>query len=182
MQTGDWALIISILSLIVSLAAFVWNVWSKFIYPKPVVSVTFSMVQVVELGSDETPEVLTLRATNMGPSEVTLTHVMIDLRERFSPDKGFGLLSTLDNYPLHQDVTRGHFGAGLPAPVPVGGQYTAYLVPDHERLAKGDYQRIGFSDTFGRHHWAPRRNILEALPYIRAACERAGKNWRNARS
>lgn len=180
MQTADWALLISLLSLFVSLAAFVWNVWSKFIYPKPVVRVSFSMVQIVELGSDETPEVLTLRATNMGPAEVTLTQPMVDSRERVWSEKGYGLLSTLENYPTYQDATRGHFGAGFPVTIPVGGQYTAYLVPDHERLAKGDYRRIGFSDTFGRSHWAPRRDILETLPYIREACERAGKNWRTS--
>jgi hypothetical protein len=182
MQTADWALVISILSLLVSLAGFVWNVWSKFIYPKPVVRVSFSMVQIIELDSSEVPEVLALRATNMGPVEVTLTKPMIDLRRSFMSDGAFGLLSTLDNYPIHQDVERGHFGAGFPATIPVGGEYTAYLIPDHERLAKGDYRRIGFVDTFGRNHWAPRRDILETLPYIREACEREGKNWRALRA
>jgi hypothetical protein len=33
MTTADWALVISICSAIVSLASFVWNVWSKFVYP-----------------------------------------------------------------------------------------------------------------------------------------------------
>jgi hypothetical protein len=47
-------------------------------------------------------------------------------------------------------------------------------------LAKGDYVRIGFNDTFGSLHWAPKRHIHDALPKIREACERAGKNWRNA--
>ncbi|QOZ09558.1 hypothetical protein [Bradyrhizobium sp. CCBAU 51765] len=34
MQTADWALIIGVFSLVVSAAGFLWNVWSKFIYPK----------------------------------------------------------------------------------------------------------------------------------------------------
>jgi hypothetical protein len=34
MTTADWALVISLCSVAVSLAGFVWNVWSKFIYPR----------------------------------------------------------------------------------------------------------------------------------------------------
>ena len=78
MQTADWAFVISILSLIVSAASFIWNVWSKFIYPKPVLRVSFSMVQIVGDNLDEIPCVLRLSATNMGPSEVTLTNALIE--------------------------------------------------------------------------------------------------------
>jgi hypothetical protein len=62
----------------------------------------------------------------------------------------------------------------------VGEQFTVHLVPDHEFLAKDNYQRIGFTDTFGRSHWAKRKDILTALPYIREECENKGKNWRAA--
>jgi hypothetical protein len=180
MTTADWALVISICSAGVSLAGFVWNVWSKFIYPKPVVRVSFAMAQVVEQGSDYIPSVLRLSATNLGPGEVSLTQVLVEFKDHFYQSKGFGLLSTLDNYPLHQDTARGHLGAGLPAKLAVGEQYSAYLVPAHERLAKGDYQRIGFTDTFGRSHWAARQDILRALPYIREECDKAGKDWRSS--
>jgi hypothetical protein len=42
--TADWALVISLCSAVVSLAGFVWNVWSKFIYPKPRVQVSFNFM------------------------------------------------------------------------------------------------------------------------------------------
>ncbi|WP_371259494.1 hypothetical protein [Bradyrhizobium sp. URHD0069] len=57
----------------------------------------------------------------------------------------------------------------------MGEQFSAYLVPAHQKLAKGDYQRIGFTDSFGRSHWAPRQDILRALPYIREECDRLAK-------
>jgi hypothetical protein len=181
MQTADWALVISILSAVVSIAGFVWNVWSKFIYPKPTVRVSFAMVQIVSPSSDHVPSVLRLSATNMGPGEVTVVNCLIMLRGGHftSRGEGFGLLSTLDNYTLHQDLSRGYFGAGFPAKVAVGEQYSAYLVPDHERLAKGDYQKIGFTDSFGRTHWAPRQDITQTLPYVREQCEKSGKDWRS---
>jgi hypothetical protein len=181
MTTADWALVISILSAFVSLASFVWNVWSKFIYPKPVVRVSFAMVQIIAADSDDMPSVLTLNATNMGPGEVSLRNALIEFRGHFFKSKGFGLLSTIDNYLVHVDTSRGYFGAGFPVKLAVGEQFSAHLVPAHHRLAKGDYQRIGFTDSFGYSHWAPRQDILRALPYIREECGKAGIDWRARR-
>jgi hypothetical protein len=75
----------------------------------------------------------------------------------------------------------GATSGGLPRKLAVGEEFSVYFIPDHESLAKGNYQAVGFNDSFGREHWAPRRNILDTLPYIREACEKAGKNWRTAR-
>jgi len=182
MQTGDWALVISLFSLVVSAASFIWNVWSKFIYPKPVVRVSFKMVQIVGDDLDDIPEVLRLSATNMGPGDVTLDKALINFIGYFGQTTHYALLSTLLDYPTLMDLTHGRFGAGFPARVGVGESFSTYLVPAHERLAKGDYQRIGFTDSFGRDHWAPRKDILEALPYIREACRKAGIDWRAERS
>jgi hypothetical protein len=60
----------------------------------------------------------------------------------------------------------------------VGELFSVYLIPDHEILARGDYDCIGFNDSFGRRHWAPRQDILTTLPHIREACAKSGKDWR----
>jgi hypothetical protein len=182
MTTADWALVISICSAFVSLASFVWNVWSKFIYPKPIVRVSFAMMQIIEQDSDDIPSVLSLSATNMGPGEVSLSNALVEHQEHFFQSKRFGLLSTLENYLVHKDTTRGYFGAGFPVKLAVGEQFSTYLVPAHEALAKGDYRRIGFTDSFSRSHWASRQDILRALPYIREECEKAGIDWRSRRT
>ena len=181
MTTADWALVISIISALISAAGFVWNVWSKFIYPKAKLHVSFGMAQIIEMGSDWTPSVLRLSATNMGPGEVTLNNALVDFKRRFYESDGVGLLATLIDFPLLMDHSKGHLGAGFPKKLAVGEQYSAYLVPAHHALAKGNYQRIGFTDSFGRAHWAPRRDILNALPSIRDACEKANVNWRAPR-
>jgi len=176
-STADWALVISICSAIVSLAGFVWNVWSKFIYPKPRVQVSFSFMRVVQ-GNFSGEKVLVLSATNMGPVQVTLYYALVTY-SRWAPRlSSVGVLNPLHNYPAQTTHSIGPFGGGLPKKLDVGEQFSVYLLPDHEMLAKGDYERIGFSDTFGRSHWAPRRRILETLPSIRDACEKAGKDWR----
>jgi hypothetical protein len=65
MTTADWALVISIFSAVVAVASFLWNVWSKFIYPKPVVRVSFAMVTIMQRGAADIG-VLRLGATNYG--------------------------------------------------------------------------------------------------------------------
>jgi hypothetical protein len=47
MQVADWALLISLLSLAISIAGFVWNVWSKFIFPKPKIDLSLTVMRVV---------------------------------------------------------------------------------------------------------------------------------------
>ncbi|MET4294770.1 hypothetical protein ACVW1A_007831 [Bradyrhizobium sp. LB1.3] len=182
MQTADWALVISILSALTSLAGFLWNVWSKFIYPKPVVRTSFAMVTIMQSGAPDI-HVLRLSATNMGPIEVTLTHAVTMHRKGIFKDKGYGILNLLSRAPLSNDMDfeysqGGGPGAGFPKKLAVGEEHSSYLVPDHETLARGDYDRIGFTDTFGRFHWAPRIDISRVAPSIREACEKSGKDWR----
>ncbi len=185
MQTADWALVISILSAIISLASFFWNVWSKFIYPKPVVRVSFASITILQIGAEDI-HALRLSATNMGPIEVTLTHALTMYRKGLFKDKTYGILNLLPRAPLSNDMDwefaqGGGPSAGLPKKLAVGEEHSSYLIPDHESLAKADYERIGFADTFGRYHWAPRMDIARAAPHIRDACEKAGKSWRENR-
>jgi hypothetical protein len=177
-STADWALVISICSAVVSFAGFVWNVWSKFIFPKPRVYVAFGMMRTITAGGVAGDQVLVLSATNMGPVQVTLHSALVSYPWQVSEHSRVGLLNPLHNYPAQTAHSIGPFSGGLPKKLDVGEQFSVYLIPDHEMLAKGDYQRIGFTDTFGRSHWAPRRRILETLPAIREACEKAGKDWR----
>lgn len=182
MTKADWAFVISIISAVISFAGFVWNVWSKFIYPKPKVRVGFSMVFLVdEHVPEEHPEALRLSAINMGPVEVTLTSAQVIYRSSPFKAKTFGLLNVLPYFPnTPGEVPEGFgpFAGGIPKKLQVGEEFAVYLTPDHETLAKGDYQYIGFNDSFGRFHWSRRRDIAETLPHIRKACEKANKDWR----
>jgi hypothetical protein len=187
--TADWAFVISILSAAISLAGFIWNVWSKFIYPKPKVDVHLSMVTVIHPREPRDPDpvrVVRLSATNIGPGDVTLRSALMMFWPRWFSDKSYGLLNVLPRLPEstdyeaeYGDLGGGPFAGGLPKTIAVGETFAVYLVPDHETLARGDYQRVGFDDSFGRMHWASRRDIATVLPFIREACERSGKHWRS---
>jgi hypothetical protein len=71
MTTADWALVISIGSLGIALLGLAWNVWSKFIYPKPRVQVSFQYMTTIIANMPNQP-VISLGATNHGPIGVTL--------------------------------------------------------------------------------------------------------------
>lgn len=174
MTVADWALVISILSALVSFAGFIWNVWSKFIYPKPRVRVSFSYSYVTHpLGSREDDyDPLCLSATNFGPGDVRLHSALVRRKRRWLRRSGFGLLNPLIS-ASHRDSS-GPFSGGLPKTVVVGENFSVYLVPNHTGLAANDYDRIGFDDTFGRHHWAPTAQIIKARKSIRDAISRMG--------
>jgi hypothetical protein len=82
-STADWALIISLCSFAVALSSLIWNVWSKFIYPKAQIRVTFQATMIFHPGSpDHKQEFLTLTATNHGPGEVTLQSSVVYHRKK----------------------------------------------------------------------------------------------------
>jgi hypothetical protein len=191
MNTADWALVISLVSAAISLAGFIWNVWSKFIYPKPRVRVSFSMVTAFYPRRPRDPDpvrALRLSATNFGPADVTLLSSLVKFKPHWFSDTSHGLLNTFSEFPSSTDYEAeyesgggGPFAGGFPKKLGVGESFSVYLVPDHETLAKGDYESIGFNDSFDRIHWAPRQDILRTLPSIREACKLAGKDWRSFR-
>ena len=168
MKTADWALVISLCSAAISLAGFVWNVWSKFIYPKPKVLVSFNFMTIIQQGAVDR-EALSLSATNMGPGPTTLQSALVRRKhDNWFKKPGYGLLNPL--HGLDGGVqTRGPFSGGLPRKIEVGEQFSAYFIPNHEFLAGDGYDRIGFNDTFGRLHWAPKKDIARTKPHIIAA-------------
>jgi hypothetical protein len=165
MTTADWALIISLCSAAISLAGFVWNVWSKFIYPKPRVRVSFNFMTTVGSGAVR-ENVLCLSATNMGPGPVTL-HSAVLRKRTFLRTKGYALLNPLHNYPAQTGHSVGPFGGGLPKKVEVGEQFSVYFTAYHDGLAADEFDQIGFHDLFGRNHWAQKRQLRTAVEFIK---------------
>ncbi|KAA3517561.1 hypothetical protein G6L63_21140 [Agrobacterium vitis] len=168
MSTGDWALVVSIFSFIVSLAGFIWNVWSKFIYPKAKVRVSFYSGFVMGEGFDGV-EMLTLNATNYGPGAITL-HLAVGRSRvsRFKKLESF-MLNPLHDFPAQTNFTLGPFSGGLPKKVDVGESFSAFFVKKHAAIAIKNVVDVGFTDTFGRCHWARRRAVAKARSEVKEA-------------
>ena len=90
-----------------------------------------------------------------------------------SIEAGYAYLNPLHNYLTVENHSIGPFGGGLPKKLAVGEDFSVYLTPIHEGLAGADYDRIGFTDTFNRFHWAPTRGMAETKAKIKAAYEAA---------
>lgn len=161
MTTADWALTISLGSAMVSLAGFVWNVWSKFIYPKPKIRVSLQRIRVFQ-GKPTSLRALSLTAVNMGPAPVQLQLAVGDGGRRWwkRKPKSYGVLNPLQDWPHKQNHTDGPFSGGLPKKLEVGDSFTIYLTLQLDDLLNGKLDRIGFVDTFGRRHWCTTDEVV----------------------
>ncbi|MBO0140222.1 hypothetical protein JZX87_03450 [Agrobacterium sp. Ap1] len=170
MTTADWALVISLCSFVVSAAGFIWNVWSKFIYPKAKVRVTFSSNILMQQG-EPNHNMLLLQATNYGPGDVTRHMVIGRSRTKRLGKFQHMILNPLHNFPAQKDYTLGPFSGGLPKKIQVGEDFAAYFVILHEGLRDENIVDVGFVDTFGRNHWAPRKSVAKVRIAVKKAFE-----------
>jgi hypothetical protein len=155
--TADWALVISICSALVSLASFIWNVWSKFIYPKPDLRVHFSMMGFVGNGPWRNP-FLTLSIANHGPITCTITHAMILVDDRTKREKVYGLINPTKDISISIEETDGPF-TNLPKKIEVGEEFSLHFWSGENSFIGSEVDRVGIKDTFGRNHWCKRHQV-----------------------
>ncbi len=107
---------------------------------------------------------------------------MVTLHSALVQTKGakwkYGILNPLHEYPFRKDHTVGPFAGDLSKKLEVGEQFSVYFIPDHESLARDNYDRVGFNDTFGKYHWASKRDVIETRKHIREACDKVGKSYK----
>ena len=156
-----------------------WNVWSKFIYPKPNVriAVCFTLVDNEQAAihgffSESALEgrhallnlvkpAVRLEAVNLGPGEVHLdTAIFANGGYLHSRKHGYHLMSAYANYPY--DLSVGAWGTASMAGLIKPGQKVQLFFP--ATLALFDtvkIKRMGFSDSFARIHFCPRKSMRQ---------------------
>jgi hypothetical protein len=176
--TADYALIVSLVSLCFAVAGFVWNVWSKFIYPKPKVRVhldlklchlrTSHIASLREGGAiaggfpiDEMScPAISLGVTNFGPGTVIVDMATVrQNRWSRSYEQGHGVMMPYRAYP-HDLGTDGFFSGGLPKKLDVGEDLTLYFPVLAELTDHNSVVAIGLRDTFSRLHWSQRSDMI----------------------
>jgi hypothetical protein len=160
MTTADWALIISIFSLLIALAGFIWSVWSKFIYPKPRVRVSFMLMK---LDRNNIPlRLFVLKFTNFGPGEIVIDcAVLRPKRSLFQWRVPLSIPNPIDDIWQPEKAT-GPFAGGLPKKLATGEEYSLYFPFAAEMWLRGDFEAIGVHDSFLRSHWASKGNFRRA--------------------
>lgn len=154
--TADYALIVSICSAALSLFSLGWNIWSKFIYPKPQLRVTIRTSMLVGTVED-LPLVVTFSATNHGPGDLALQGVVGRVKKRFPWSKQQrALLVSYANWP--QTLKKASLGEcpGLPARLGVGETYQLHFPT--ETFSDRTVVDLCIVDGFGREHWSSGRS------------------------
>ncbi|WP_157134600.1 hypothetical protein [Sphingomonas sp. PAMC 26605] len=161
MTISDWALIISIFSMLISLGGFVWNIWSKFIFPKAKIRVSFAVVHIIP-PPDPPREYTRVNVTNFGPGEIIVDAALVRTKKRWYKRDGWGLIN-----PIHSldnpDIEMGPFAGGLPKKLSVAETFSLFFPHSAENFLGQDITRVGIQDSFGRNHWAPTAHVRKAL-------------------
>lgn len=176
LTTADYALVVSILSFVVSLGSLAWNVWSKYIYPKAKLRVSFAIMTVIGDSRKTDIDAIGLGITNYGPTDIKIHTTICRQRKAFSWKKlkrewQYAILNPLHDFPNRLDLSIGPFGGGLPHKLVVGESFSLYLTIDHEALREQPIIDVGVSDVFGRSHWAPRSSVRKVRRELRKRAE-----------
>ena len=159
--TAEVALIISAFALAVGLGNFIWNVWSKFIQPKPRIKIHFAVMLRVGQHDFPGPErAIQISATNFGPNDVVITGVE-GLSRRFN-----WFRYTTTNFVIFGSTAwpTGHTGpppdyGNFPFRIKVGDKAQWYMPMDNRYFGESEMTHFGLADSFGRTHWAKRAQV-----------------------
>ena len=139
MTTADYALIVSLCSAFIALASFGWNVWSKFIYPQPRLTVSVSVSLVFQSGTSGHRHV-SLAFTNCGPGEIIVHVAEITGRTHWWKQRHWAIIPPIDNFP--ELPYRGSiFSGGLPKRLSVGETHTLHF-PFEEKTFLGGVDKV----------------------------------------
>lgn len=176
MNTGDYAFIISIFSVLIAIASFVWNVWSKFIFPKPRVNASAGVFSMFSERGTSHPH-LALSFTNYGPGEVTI-HLCCMLYKRFPWSKTeHAMINPIQNFPLQPYQSLGPFSGGLPKKLLVGESHVLRFPYEAQSFLAVPFRKIGAVDTFGRHHWAPSKQVRSVRAQFTTEFPNVKRDW-----
>jgi hypothetical protein len=163
MKAAEYALIISIASIFISIGALLWNVWQKFIFVKPTLQVSFGIYRIAQPGIPVSGahRLLNLTVTNMGPGPVVLcTCVGRPKKPWWRRAKRYGMLNPIDGDPTDPNPTGiGPFGGGLPAKIGAGEVKSFYFPYSKDGFLKEGLARVGINDTYHRIVWCHRRDM-----------------------
>lgn len=178
MTTADWAFVISLSSMAIAIATFVWSVWSHFIFPKPRVETRISVMRSFQAEEGWGAPCVTLNATNHGPAEVTLHLAFARSAKRWFQKRREAMLNPYNAYPYDLD-SAGPFSGGLPKKLAVGEQFSAYFPLVKEWFEQENFVDFGFTDTFGRVHWCPRKQVKSVRKKVLWGNEQEGPSALN---
>ena len=155
MSTAEFALVVSIFSVIVASLALGWNVYRDVVL-KAHVDVSFAVITIIHESLPHRPQYLNLKVTNFGPGPVNISTIVAKDAPLWRR-----LLRKIRWAMITPDYTN-PMSARLPSKIEVGDKIELLLPYDRHAFLKDGFTHIGVSDYFGRNHWAPGRQLKRA--------------------
>jgi hypothetical protein len=166
MTTSDYALITSLVSIVIAIGSLLWNVWQKFIFVKPTLQVSFGIYNVLvptETGTATRTghRLLNLTVTNMGPGPVILFACIGKPKTAWwKRPKKLGLLNPIHGDPLHpKPESIGPFSSGLPTKIDASETKSFYFPYTKDCFLSEQLASVGVNDTYQRNTWCRSRDM-----------------------
>jgi len=147
---------ISCLSLIVAAVALGWNIYRDLIL-KPRLKVRFSISKLAMQGVDEHPIFFRLSATNWGPGAIVCNMIVY----KYCPWFGFLKWNKEQGVVIYDFSNR--LNEKLPKKMEVGDTMDQLLGYKIDSVLSQKITHVGFIDSFGRQHFAPRKDVKDAV-------------------
>jgi hypothetical protein len=162
MNTADYALLTSLVSILISIGTLLVEHLAKVHFFEAKFAVSFGLYNVLQQASPGIAKpsgqrVLNITVTNMGPGSVVLYSCIGKKKERWWTIPQLGLLNPIHGDPLQtQPVSIGPFSAGLPSRIETGDTKSFYFPYTKECFLRDRLSRVGINDTYHRIRGAER--------------------------
>jgi hypothetical protein len=150
------ALCISLLALIASGFTLGWNIYRDVVM-KPKLLVDFGIKNIIDRSEVSKHPLLIISATNYGPGQVTCEMATIKKSSLFRI-----LLRRVQHFAVIQDYTN-PLCFKLPNRMNMAEKINLVFPYDRDCFLEARPTHVGVTDSFGRVHWAPRKQVREAL-------------------
>jgi hypothetical protein len=165
-------IVISTVALVIGALSLGWNIYRDVILRARVL-VSFGVKWISPGNGEDLLEKMILSAVNYGPGKLR-----------------FAALVEIKNAPLWRRVFRrveyfvvtaewnSPYGTTLPSTIDVSEELKVVFPYDGECFLREPVTDVGIRDTFGRVHWAPRRDIERAVGQFHKDFRNVGGAWR----
>ena len=150
MTVSQVAIAISCFSTLIALFALGWNIYRDIVL-KPKVKVTLQVSEILTQGvhEEKRPTKIMLKATNFGPGHVVLNGISGFNKHFLRKRKWFVML---------HDYTD-PYSRRFPCKLEIGEECIFFFKFKEDSFLKENVQNIAIYDSFGRHHWVPKKDI-----------------------
>ena len=147
-------ILISLGALVLSCFALGWNVYRDVIL-KPRLKVRL-MISFVLHGEYQSPDKISINATNFGPNRIRCESI----HAKNAPL--WRLILRKVEYAFIVDDYTDPYSTRLPCELEVGQNCKLFMPFEKDCLFAESFTHVGITDSFGRTHWAPKKDIVKA--------------------